>query len=135
MRFIFNANVIVVTLAFITLTTTTTPTTTTSITDTNFLNYNSSAGDSVLTKGDDDTFGPFPMTQPIPYLDTFYSNYYICVNGFIGFITGRQIYPYNIDLETSNTGDIFYRQLNSADLNILKTSSSFLKNSSLLAFW
>jgi len=92
-----------------------------------------------LTKGDDETFGPFPMTQSIPYLGTFYSNYYISVNGWMGF-DGRQIYPNNDDLETNNIGDIFYRALNSADLEIVETDiniidTEFNPSSGLVVTW
>lgn len=80
----------------------------------NFLVFGPGAGDSVLTKADDSTFGPFPISETISYFNLYYSSYYICINGYIKFSSSgaRQIYPYNIDLDTRYSGNIFYRRLN-----------------------
>ncbi len=74
----------------------------------NFLVFGPGAGDSVLTKTDDLTFGPFPISEAISYFDSYYSSYYILINGYIKFSSygNRKIYPYNIDLDTRYSGNI-----------------------------
>jgi len=74
----------------------------------NFLVFGPGAGDSVLTKTDDLTFRPFPISEAISYFDSYYSSYYILINGYIKFSSygNRQIYPYNIDLDTRYSGNI-----------------------------
>ncbi len=43
----------------------------------NFLIFGPGVGDSILTRADDSTFGPFLISQKIPYLGSYYSSYYI----------------------------------------------------------
>ena len=108
----------------------------------NFLVFGPGVGDSILSKADDSTFGPLSISQAIPYLGSSYSNYYININGYIKFSTSfsRQIYPYNTDLDTRYTGNIFYRRLNATHLNNVKTdinaiNSTFTPTSGLVVTW
>ncbi len=108
----------------------------------NFLVFGPGAGDSILSKADDSTFGPLSISQTIPYLGSSYSNYYININGYIKFSTSfsKQIYPYNTDLDTRYTGNIFYRRLNATHLNNVKTdinaiNSTFTPTSGMVVTW
>ncbi len=107
-----------------------------------FLVFGPGAGDSVLTKADDTIFGPYPLSQTMPYLDSSYSNYFICINGYIKFSSNlnKQIYPYYVDLDTRYSGNIFYRQLNSTHLNSVKSdvnivNSTFTPTSGFVVTW
>jgi len=116
------------------------PTNNINVTIKNFLIFGPGVGDSILTKADDSTFGPFSISQTIPYLNSYYSNYYICINGWIGSYSTRLIYPFNVDLDTRYSGNIFYRQLNSTDLNNVKTdinkvNSTFIPSSGFVVTW
>jgi hypothetical protein len=107
----------------------------------NFLTFGPGVGDLILTRADDTLFGPFSISQSIPYLDSFYLSYYISINGYIGFRSNiRHIYPYNIDINTRTGGNIFYRQINSLDLNnvkseINKMNSTFSPTSGFVVTW
>ena len=68
-----------------------------------FFAFGLAAGDSILTKGDDICFGSLSIGQFIPYLDSYYSSFYVCVNGKIGLLYQvYQIYPYKLDLDTTH---------------------------------
>jgi hypothetical protein len=111
------------------------------VTNSIFFAFGSAAGDLILTKGDDICYGSISIGQYIPYFDSYYSSFYVCVNGKIGLgYQVYQIYPFNIDLDTTYTGIIYYRRLRSTDLNNVKSDinlvdSTFTPTSGLVVTW
>jgi hypothetical protein len=109
----------------------------------NFLVFGPAAGDSLVPMEDWLVYGPISMSESIPYLNSFYSRFYASVDGYIIFspYLTRQIYPYNADLDTRYSGNIFYRRLNSTDLNTIKpeirlfSSSQFNPSSGFVVTW
>lgn len=109
----------------------------------NFLVFGPAAGDSLVPMEDWLVYGPISMSESIPYLNSFYSSFYASVDGYIIFspFFTRQIYPYNADLDTRYSGNIFYRRLNSTDLNTIKSeirlvsSSQFNPSSGFVVTW
>jgi hypothetical protein len=71
-------------------------------------------GDQILPKNDDDFFR-VNFSFPFAFFDHEYSNMFVATNGYLVLDGISEIAPFNLDLTTETTGDIYHGELISND--------------------